>query len=176
MNSTSLQEFVSRAREARRISFGDLRRLQRDILPGRLTTREDAELLLSLDRAVDKADPDWTAYLIGAVRDFVVWGMAPTGKVDQAKAEWLIHVLAADKNTKAARSIVREVIEQACEVDGALLVGLGRSRPGRVPSIADEQAAQEAAACEQSFSMGSDVSPPIRWTSSLSTSVNQIAA
>ena len=38
MQTTSLREFVSHARQAGRIRFGDLRRLQRDILPARLTT------------------------------------------------------------------------------------------------------------------------------------------
>ena len=78
MNSTSLQDFVAQVRRSQRISFGDLRRLQRDILPGRLASREDAELMLSADRAAHKADPDWSAYLISTVRDFVVWGMPPS--------------------------------------------------------------------------------------------------
>jgi hypothetical protein len=41
--------------------------LQRDILPGRLAAQEDAELLLSLDRVVEKADPDWASYLVSTV-------------------------------------------------------------------------------------------------------------
>src|SRR4051794_7940708 len=36
--STTLDNFVSKALEANRIRFGDLRRLQRDILPYRITT------------------------------------------------------------------------------------------------------------------------------------------
>jgi len=44
------------AGEQKRISFADLRRLQRDILPTRITTREEAEILLALDTTVDRAD------------------------------------------------------------------------------------------------------------------------
>ncbi len=85
MHSTSLCDFVSHARQAGRIRFGDLRRLQRNILPARLTTREEAEALIALDRGVQRADPDWTNYLVGAVRDFVVWGLPPIGSVDRDK-------------------------------------------------------------------------------------------
>jgi len=108
MTGTSLRDFVSQTRQAGRIRFGDLRRLQRDILPGRVTTREEAELLLALDRAIRKADRDWNDYLIEAVRDFVVWGMEPVGSVDDEKAEWLMTALAKPV-TKAGRSLAREI-------------------------------------------------------------------
>ncbi len=121
MDSTSLQDFISHAREARRIRFGDLRRLQRDILPARLTTREDAELLIALDAAVQRTDPDWSDYLVGTVRDFVVWGLPPYGAVDRDKAEWLVDALSSSGGTKTARTIAREVVREAREVDEALL-------------------------------------------------------
>jgi hypothetical protein len=49
MSGTSLRDFVSRAVEHKRIRFGDLRRLQRDILPARITGLEQAEVLIALD-------------------------------------------------------------------------------------------------------------------------------
>ena len=39
--STTLRDFVLNAVEMNRIRFADLRRLQRDILPYRITTREE---------------------------------------------------------------------------------------------------------------------------------------
>src|SRR5215210_4403266 len=104
-----------------RIGFGDLRRLQRDILPARLTTRDEAEALIALDRSVTRADPDWSNYLVGTVRDFVVWGLPPAGLVDRDKAEWLVRVLSSGGISKTARLIAREVAREACEVDDALL-------------------------------------------------------
>ena len=56
MRGTSLQDFVCRAMAYNRISFGDLRRLRRDILPDGITTREQTEMLLALDLAVERAD------------------------------------------------------------------------------------------------------------------------
>jgi hypothetical protein len=55
MSGTSLRDFVLRAVEHKRKRFGDLRRLQRDILPARITTREQAKVLIALDSSVDRA-------------------------------------------------------------------------------------------------------------------------
>ena len=113
MNSTSLRDFVSHTLEDKRIRFGDLRRLQRDILPARITTREEAEMLIELDRAVERADPDWREYLIATVRDFVVWGFAPVGCLDSEKAEWLAATLARGGTTKTGRIIAREIVPRS---------------------------------------------------------------
>ncbi len=146
MHSTSLREFVSHARQAGRIRFGDLRRLQRDILPARLTTREEAEALIALDRAVTRADPDWSNYLVGTVRDFVVWGLAPVGLIDRDKAEWLGSVLSSGGISKTARMIAREVVREACAVD-EVLVAFGGRKPRRHSreSLRPENAAMSSA-------------------------------
>src|SRR4051812_37491170 len=104
--STTLHEFVSKALEANRIRFGDLRRLQRDILPYRIATRHEAEMLLALDAKVERADRDWVEYLVPAVAQFVVWGLEPAGRIDQEKAEWLIDALARAR-PKIASAVIR---------------------------------------------------------------------
>ena len=99
MSGTSLRDFVSRAVEHKRIRFGDLRRLQRDILPARITTREQAEVLIALDSFVDKADREWRRYLIATVRDFAIWGSPPAGRIDVDEA-----VQALSLNPRRARA------------------------------------------------------------------------
>ena len=49
-------DFTDKILAKDRISFGDVRRLKRDILPDGIASREQAEALLGLDRAVTKAD------------------------------------------------------------------------------------------------------------------------
>jgi hypothetical protein len=120
MSGTSLRHFVCRALEHKRIRFGDLRRLQRDILPARITTREQAEILIALDRSIDRADKDWRAYLVATIRDFVIWGSPPAGRIDRDKAEWLIAALSHGGPT--ARAIARSVAREALQVEDALLV------------------------------------------------------
>jgi hypothetical protein len=125
MTKTSLREFVEQVSDAGRIRFGDLRRLQRDLLPSRITSCEEAELLIALDRAARKFDRDWNGYFVSAVRDFVVWGLEPIGQVDRAKAEWLLRVLSNGGITRRGRTIAREVVQDAFEVDALLMAFVG---------------------------------------------------
>src|SRR3954468_17734837 len=120
--SSTLRDFASAAVQSKRIRFGDLRRLKRDILPARITTREEAEVLIALDAVVEKADREWRSYLIGPVRDFVVWGLIPAGRVDHAKAEWLVSVLSSGVAPKTARTLAREVAREAHHAEEALLI------------------------------------------------------
>jgi hypothetical protein len=90
--------------------------------------REEAEVLIALDGMIEKADRDWRACLIGIVRDFVVWGLRPVGRVDREKAEWLIVTLSSGVARKTARIIVREIVRAATQVDDALLVWAARHR------------------------------------------------
>jgi hypothetical protein len=136
--SSLLRDFVEQAGATKRLSFGDLRRLQRVILPFRLTSREEAELLISLNRAVERADADWSEYLIVTMRDFVVWGLPPFGSIDREKAEWLVAVLSAEGSSKISRQIAREVAREAREVDDLLRVYATRSPRRRIDDGASQ--------------------------------------
>ena len=82
MINSSLQAFASKVQSAGRISFGDVKRLQRDILPNGICSRAEAELLLTLDQIVSRADRAFADWLVAMMVDFVVWGVRPTGSVD----------------------------------------------------------------------------------------------
>ena len=72
-----LSDFVKKVTSRGRITFGDIKRLQRDLLPNGAMTREQVEALIAMDGAVKRADPAWAAYLTSTVVDFVVWGISP---------------------------------------------------------------------------------------------------
>ena len=116
MSSTTLRDFVLNAVEMNRIRFADLRRLQRDILPYRITTREEVEMLLSLDATIERADRDWRQYLVPAVAQFAVWGLEPVGRIDQAKADWLLEAVALAP-PKTGSAIIRHVVIEAPLID-----------------------------------------------------------
>ena len=134
MSRPSLHEFASRILAHDRILFGDLKRLQRDILPSRITTREEAEILLFLDSAVGRADREWSAYLTTTVRDFTIWGLQPAGSVNRDKAEWISALLCAADPSRTARLILREILHEARRIDddARLELGIGtRASPPR---------------------------------------------
>jgi hypothetical protein len=131
MSRRSLREFVARALADNRILFGDLKRLQRDILPARITTREEAETLLFLDSVVERTDREWTIYLTRNVRDFVIWGLQPAGSVDRSKAEWISTALSRGDPTPTARAIIHEIVREARKIDDDALFPGRAPRPGR---------------------------------------------
>jgi hypothetical protein len=125
--SDTLRDFVLNAVEINRIRYADLRRLQRDILPFRITTQQEAEMLLSLDATVERADRDWREYLVPAVAQFAVWGLEPSGRVDQAKADWLLEAVALAP-PKTGSAIIRHVVIEAPLIDDTVML---RPRPSR---------------------------------------------
>ena len=163
MSGTSLRDFISRTMEHKRIRFGDLRRLKRDVLPARITTREQAEVLIALDSCVDKADREWRRYLIATVRDFAIWGSLPAGKIDIDKAEWLVAALRTSSR-KTGRAITREIVREAPDVDDealqALSVNPRRGRRGG-PAPAKLPASYEDLAREELLPPGVVLSPSI---------------
>jgi hypothetical protein len=119
MSDYALSAFVSKAAAKSRITFGDVRRLQRDILPEGVTSREEAELIIALDRNVAKADRSWADYLVETILEFVVWVEEPTGSIDDDTVLWLAEALSSGGAlTKNGRLIAREVArERETEVE-----------------------------------------------------------
>src|SRR3712207_3637518 len=117
MTPTSLQDFLTKTAAKNRITFGDVRRLQRDVLPDGITSREDAEGLIRLDGLVARADGAWTEWLVAQITDFVVWGERPTGAVEEEAGAWLTGCLAEAGPTKAARRIARQIRREAHRVE-----------------------------------------------------------
>jgi hypothetical protein len=100
----------------RRIRSAIYAAFQRDILPARVTTHEQAEVLIALDSSVDRADREWRQYLVATIRDFVIWGAPPVGRLDKDKAEWLATALSSSSR-KTARAIMRQTVREAPRVD-----------------------------------------------------------
>jgi hypothetical protein len=137
MDRNLLSDFAAKAVERNRISFGDVQRLRRSILPDGLGCRAEAEALLSLDRKVGKADPAWERWLVATLVDFVVWAERPTGVVDEDTALWLAAALSGGGSgaSRRARLIAREIAEEAHAFEHDALAALARiaAAPARPP-------------------------------------------
>jgi hypothetical protein len=139
MSEVSLSEFASKVRAKKRISFGDVRRLQRDYLADGIASRADLELLIGLDREIGRIDSAWERWLATMAVDFVVWVERPTGVVSEETAEWLASTLRADGDcpTKTGRLIAREVAQEAAAFENEALAILAlatfKANTGRSP-------------------------------------------
>ena len=117
MDNLLLREFNAQMISKGRITFGDVKRLQRNILPDGICARDDVELLLALDRVVGRSDRAWGDYLVAAVTDFVVWDERPTGYVDAHAGRWLNGLLLAGEPTRTALHIAREIEQEAHQAE-----------------------------------------------------------
>jgi hypothetical protein len=120
MSGTGLHEFVRKVLSKNRIGFGDLRRLQRDVLPNGITMRDEAETLIGLDRTVTRVDEGWPGYLAAAVKDFVITNSIPAGCIDNETAEWLLATLSC-AHARTGLAIAREILLEAHQVDDRLV-------------------------------------------------------
>jgi hypothetical protein len=122
----SLSEFADRIRAKNRITFADVQRLRRDVLPDGIASRQDAELLMALDRDVSRSNCEWERWLVAVVVDFVVWTERPTGVVHEDTAFWLAAILKGEgaRATKTGRLIAREVVQEAAAFENEALGAL----------------------------------------------------
>src|SRR5215217_7025628 len=126
MDTTPLRTFARKVVASNRIVFGDLRRLQRDILPSGAVSREEIETLLSLD-SMGQVDEDWPDYLVETVVQFVLSCSTPPGHVDADTAAWLVSTLSGAK-PKSATAIIRAVLRDAQYVNEVLLMSGRRGK------------------------------------------------
>ena len=126
--STSLRDFVTKALERDRISFGDLRRLQRTVLPHGLLTCEQAEVLIALDQTITRTDKAWAGYLVAALTDFVVWRSSSPGRVENETAAWLVASLSCGRPTRTTGMIACAIMREAQHCEEPLL-GFALSSP-----------------------------------------------
>jgi hypothetical protein len=105
MINPSLQVFANKVRKVGRISCGDIKQLQRDILPDGISCRDGAELNLTLERTVSRADRAFSDWLVAMMVDFVVWGTRPTGVVDADTAAWFASFTTSPTGTRTMRHL-----------------------------------------------------------------------
>lgn len=131
MIKISLCEFVDEVMARKSISIDDVHRLNDDVMADGVMTREEADVLIALDRVVPNQCEQWGDTLAALLVDFVVWGARPTGMVRSEDAEWLATSLGAGGGpTKNALRIAFEIVREAHQVDEVLLSFIMRGLDG----------------------------------------------
>lgn len=123
MNNNSLHEFAERVLEAGAVSLADVNLLRREILADGLMTREDADILIALDRTVSRLDAAWADWFVATLTEFTVWTSTPTGRVDAESARWLITAIDCGEGpTDNAARLTCEIVREAERADETLLI------------------------------------------------------
>lgn len=132
MTTTALEIFVTSVMTAGEITLLDVQSLQRDVMPDGIGSRDEADILIALGRAVAEKHVAWSAFVLTAVVDFVVWQSRPTGTIDADTARWLVGSLSAGRGPSGlAEAIAFEVVREAERVDPSLTLFAMISSRGR---------------------------------------------
>ena len=114
-------QWVEGIRTKGRIGKHDVAALRRDVLADGVTSLEEAEALVALDRAVVFAHSSWAPTFIAALTDFAVWGARPTGIIDPAMGTWLAERLLGPEASPRAGRALADIVREADQVDETLL-------------------------------------------------------
>ena len=121
MCNTSLQLFCNRIADVGVLTRDDVRVLNDELLRDGFVDREEADMLLALDRTVE-SDASFADFLVAAVVDFAVWGERPTGYVTRETAAWLAGSIAGRSGpTPTGSRIAIEIVREAQSSDEALI-------------------------------------------------------
>jgi hypothetical protein len=144
MSNTMLQDFVTRTAARSRITFGDVRRLRRDCLPGGINADEEVGTLIWLDSTVSRADKAWSQWLVAAVADFALRSEV----TEDGIADWLKRLTAAAVHgTRVRPRILREI-------------GRGKRGSRTITSLPAEESSAAAAAASVAPAADSSAQTP----------------
>jgi hypothetical protein len=113
-----LDELATRGR----VGAQDVLHLRRAVFADGLVSREEARALLCVDRAATEKSPEWTAFLVEAVSDYLVHQERPAGHVSEDNAAWLVDVLADHDGDDLATKleVLIGVLERATSTPASL--------------------------------------------------------
>lgn len=85
-----------------------------------LSSRAEAEMLITMDHALAEPAPDWTAFFVESMTEFLVWGRRPTGRITESDLDWLIGVC-ADAPSPSTPALLFALVREAEEVPERLI-------------------------------------------------------
>ncbi len=105
-----------------RVSADDILLLRKYGLPEGARTIEDALTLLALNDACQEQCPEWSAYFVETLTDYLIHGATPAGTIDEAGAAWLMRSISADGVVRSPLELelLLHVMETAAEVPECL--------------------------------------------------------
>jgi hypothetical protein len=141
----SLEIFVNNMIQNGAMSVADVRHLQRDVMPDGIESRDECDVLIALDRAISDKPGAWSAFIIQAAVDYVVWSSRPTGMIDRDTAQWLTTSLSAGTGpTNVALAIAFEVVRECERADETLVTFVMRWARGRANELREAELDQAA--------------------------------
>jgi hypothetical protein len=112
--NASLADMIGALKAAGRMAPDDVIALRAQVYGADAVTAEALEALAGLDGAIAQPPGEWVEFLAEAMTDYVVRQAAPEGYVDDARADWLMGVL-AEPSGAAGMEVLARILETADE-------------------------------------------------------------
>jgi hypothetical protein len=116
----SLHEFARSILERRRISKYDVQALKERLKDG-ISSREEADLLITLDMDVESVHCSWPAFFISALTEFALWQPGRSACIDDERSSWLVEALNGRQATGRARRVLAAIAGEAQPFGSATL-------------------------------------------------------
>ena len=113
---------IERLKGAGRITADDVQGLRALVYGAEAIVPEAIEALAALDGATAERVPEWGDFFAEATTDYVVRQQEPSGYVDEARADWLIRVLAGSGGASLDTALLAlsQIMDAADETPRAL--------------------------------------------------------
>jgi hypothetical protein len=149
----SFSDFEASLKAGRQISPEDVLALRREVWPDGAVSEAEASALFDIDRAALDPGPEWAAFFVEAISEYVVNQRPPRGYVDDKAASWLICEIEQGGGATSATelALVVKILEIALNcppslkswalgrIEAAVLTGEGPTRSGAPrPNVIDE--------------------------------------
>lgn len=122
-------DIMAHVTASKHLTAEDAKAMRRAVYQDGAIDQGELETLFVLDEAAERRDPEWSAFFVEAVTDFIVNQEEPQGYVSKANARWLIDRIAKDG-----------IVTTACELE--LLVTVlekATSSPDQLSAFALDQ-------------------------------------
>ena len=140
----SFSDFAAALKSGAQISAEDVLAVRRYVWPDGSVSDDEAEVIFELNRLATDPGPEWQAFFIEAMCDYVVNGRPPQGYVDDEASDWLIDQIGrpgSEASEALELELVVRVLEKALNAPAALKSwALGRIE---VATIADGKVGEQ---------------------------------
>jgi hypothetical protein len=117
MSTGRLQDFATSVVARGQVTFGDVRRLQRDYLPGGITNGDDAETLVALSGRLVRADKAWAQWVVAALARWLASRERSDASLQEAAKAWLESLPAVSPApTRLGRRIGRQIRRELAKI------------------------------------------------------------
>lgn len=75
----------------------DVTMLRREVYPDGIVSRDEAAVLFEINTSCERQCPEWTAFFVEALTDYIVHQEKPAGYVSPENADWLVSTISQDR-------------------------------------------------------------------------------